>query len=298
VPRVSLIITTYDSARYLAAAIESVLAQAVELECLVVDDASKDETQAVLSNVRDARLRVLTNAENLGPYASANRALDVATGDFIARLDADDVCLPGRLEQQLAFFDAHQTVGLLGGACVRIDEAGQTLGAQPVPESDLAIRLRCLVSPPFVHSTVMWRRSLGLRYDGAMRLAGDYELWTRALDVTRAANLSEPLVQYRVWSGGISSRHRLLQRSLHDAIAAAWCARQWPSLGLEATAFATLRDWCARGGDTPLPPPAHRLVSALREAVLGPAPSTTALETFARAMFSAPGTWGQPTPTA
>jgi glycosyltransferase involved in cell wall biosynthesis len=299
VPRVSVIITTFESARFLGATLESVLAQTgVELECLVVDDASTDGTREVLSKVHDERVRVLSNAHNLGPYASANRALEVSRGDFIARLDADDVCLPGRLQRQLAFFDAHPGVGVLGGACVRIDESGDVLGLQSVPESDLAVRLRCLVSPPFVHSTVMWRRALGLRYDGTMRLAGDYELWTRALEVTRAANLAEPLVHYRVWTGGISSRHRALQRSLHDTIAAAWCARQWPSLGLEAAAFSALRDWCGRSGEPPLPPAAHRLVSALREAVLGPAPSPAALETFARAMFSAPGTYGQPTPAA
>lgn len=298
-PRVSVIITTFDSSRFLGAALESVLSQTgVELECFVVDDASTDGTRELLSRLGDARVRVLHNAENRGPYASANLALELARGDFIARLDADDRCLPGRLTRQVAFLDAHPGVGVLGGACVRVDEGGTVLGLQSVPESDLAVRLRCLVTPPFVHSTVMWRRALDLRYDGTMRLAGDYELWTRALDVTRAANLSEPLVQYRVWTGGISSRHRALQRALHDRIAATWCARQWPALGLEAGAFSALRDWCSSGEETPLPPAAQRLVSALREAMLGPAPSEAALETFARAMFSAPGTYGQPTPTA
>jgi glycosyltransferase involved in cell wall biosynthesis len=299
VPRVSVIITTFDSARFLGAALESTLSQrGVELECLVVDDASTDGTRELLARVDDERVRVLQNADNLGPYASANLALEVARGEFIARLDADDRCLPERLSRQVAFLEAHPGVGVLGGACVRIDEAGTALGLQSVPESDLAVRLRCLLTPPFVHSTVMWRRALGLRYDGAMRLAGDYELWTRALDVTRGANLSEPLVQYRVWTGGISSRHRALQRSLHDRIAAAWCARQWPALGLEPGAFAALRAWCGSREETPLPPAAQRLVSALREAMLGPAPSEAALEAFARAMFSAPGTYGQPTPTA
>jgi glycosyltransferase involved in cell wall biosynthesis len=298
VPRVSVILTSFDGARFLPAAIHSVLGQDADLECVVVDDASTDETADVLARYHDARLRVLRLATNVGPFAAANRALDEVRGEFIARLDADDVCLPGRLSTQVAFLEANRPVGLLGSACVRIDDAGVTLGPQAVPESDLAIRLRALVAPPFVHSTVMWRRTLGFRYDDTLRVAGDYELWTRALDVTRAANLAEPLVQYRLWNGGISTRHAALQRSLHDVIAARYGARQWPSLGLDATAVSTLREWTRLGSVGPLPAAARQLVSALREAVLGPSPAPGAVEAFARAVFSAPGTYGQPAPTA
>lgn len=298
-PKVSVIITSFDAGRFLAESVGSVLRQTErDLECLVVDDASTDDTPAVLASFDDPRLTVLRNETNLGPFASANRGLSRATGAFVARLDADDVCVPHRLERQLGFFAAHPAVGLLGSACERVDEAGEPLGHQPVPESDLAIRLRCLVAPPFLHSSVMWRRSLGLVYDASMRLAGDYELWTRALEQAHAANLTDALVRYRVWSGGLSARHTHEQQRLHDELAARFCLRQWPSLDLDAEGVRLLRAWSASGARGPLPRPARVLVAALQSAVLGATPSPEALETFARSVFSAPGQYGQPAPTA
>lgn len=297
-PRVSVIVTSHQSERFVFAAVQSVLAQTErDLECLVVDDASTDGTRALLERVEDPRLRCWFSETNDGPFAAANRALAHATGEFIARLDADDVCLPQRLERQLRFFEANPSVGLAGSECHRIDWAGGSLGVQAVPESDLAIRLRCLVSSPFVHSTVMWRRALELTYDGSMRVGGDYELWLRALERTRAANLQEPLVLYRVWGGSISATQRERQQTIHDELAARAWAGQWPSLGLDVAAVKSLRAWAAAGAVGALPAPAQRLVAAVREAVLGPVPSEGALEVFARSLFSAPGAYGQPGPT-
>lgn len=294
-----MVITTFEGLPFLGEAIESVLSQGErDLECIVVDDGSTDGTRAFLAGVRDPRLKLVTTGRNEGPFAAANRGLALATGTFIARLDADDRCLPGRFEQQLAFFEAHPRVGLLGTGCERIDERGASLGRQPVPEGDLAIRLRCMVAPPFIHSSVTWRRSLGLRYDGALRLGGDYELWTRALELTQAANLPQPLVQYRVWRHSLSSTRADEQRAMHDELAARWSARQWPSLGIDASTVRELREWSAAGTSAPLPTKARRVVEALQTAVLGPSPTEAALESFARSLFTAPGAYGQPAPPA
>jgi len=291
-----VVISSFNAARFLPAALDSVLGQSMaDLEVVLVDDASTDDTAAVLGRYTDARLQVLRNEQNLGPFASANRALQKASGTFIARLDADDVCFPHRLAVQLEVFDAQPQVGLLGSQCERIDEQGRPKGLQPVPEGDLAIRLRCLVAPPFVHSTVMWRRALDLRYDETMRVAGDFELWTRALELTRAANVMRPLVQYRESSTGITATQGVTQRRLHDAIAAGFCRRQWPALGLDEGAVRALRDWCSAGeAQAPLPSSLARVVEALQREVLGPAPSRQAVEVFARAIFTAPGAFGQP----
>ncbi|MDP1915525.1 MAG: glycosyltransferase [Myxococcales bacterium] len=298
-PTVSVLITTFEGLRFLPGAIASVLSQRdVELECIVVDDASTDGTGAFLEGLDDRRLVVLRNEVNLGPFASANRGLERARGAFMARLDADDVCRPDRLAQQVAFLERHPAVGLVGSECERIDEHGRVMGHQPVPEGDLAIRLRALVASPFIHSTVVWRSSLGLRYDGTLRLAGDYELWTRALEQTRVANLPVPLVQYRVWPQSLSAKQGEQQRELHDEFAARTCARQWPALGIDASTVRQLRAWCALGQPAPMPPAARRLVEALRHAVLGASPSDAALDSFARALFSAPGAYGQPAPAA
>jgi glycosyltransferase involved in cell wall biosynthesis len=297
--RVSVVITSFDGMPYLATAVQSVLTQTHRaLECIVVDDASRDTTADYLSGIGDPRLVVIRAPRNEGPFAAANRGLERATGDVIARLDADDECVPRRLEAQVAFLNSHTAVGLVGSECVRIDERGTSLGRQPVPERDLAIRLRCMVSSPFIHSSVMWRRELGLRYDATMRLGGDYELWTRALQLTQAANVPQPLVRYRVWARSLSSTRSEEQRTIHDELAARWSARQWPTLGIDAATVRELREWSAAGKAQPLPLRARRVVDALQRAVLGPSPSEAALESFARSLFTPPGAYGQPAPQA
>ncbi len=126
-----MVISSFNAARFLPAALDSVLGQSMaDLEVVLVDDASTDDTAAVLGRYTDARLQVLRNEQNLGPFASANRALQKASGTFIARLDADDVCFPHRLAVQLEVFDALKSRGALF-ARVGGDVAFYVKGAKP-----------------------------------------------------------------------------------------------------------------------------------------------------------------------
>ncbi len=257
-----------NAERFLQQAVDSVLTQTVsDLELLVVDDASTDSTPSLLASVRDARLRVLRLERPGGPFVAANRGLAEARGDFIARLDADDVCLPNRLARQLAFLDGHPSVGLVGSGCSTVDEAGRPLGHWRMPASDGAIRWRCLFAPPFLHSSVVWRAALGFRYDASLEVAGDYELWTRALALTRAANLEEPLVTYRVWAGGITGTRAGLQQDLHDEISLGQVRARWPALAVAPGLHRELRRALARGAAPPSAA-AEELAHRLRAAFL------------------------------
>jgi succinoglycan biosynthesis protein ExoO len=112
-PRVSVIVPAYNAAGFLKRALHSALAQTMpDLELIVVDDASSDSTLALARDVaaRDPRVRVLHNEHNRGMYATYNRAIDVARGEWIAALDADDVWLPERLERMLAVADGEDMV--------------------------------------------------------------------------------------------------------------------------------------------------------------------------------------------
>ncbi|MEW5740749.1 MAG: glycosyltransferase [Myxococcota bacterium] len=288
-PLVSVVMTVRNGERFLEEAVTSVLAQeGAPLELLVVDDASTDGTAALLASILDERLKVIRLAHQVGPFAAANVGLECARGDFIARLDADDVALPGRLERQVEAFEHSPDVGLVGGACERIDVTGASLGPHDVPRSDLAIRLRALLAPPFVHSTVMWRASLGLRYEPALRVAGDYELWCRALEKTRALNLGEPLVRYRVWAGGITGTQGALQQATQDEISFRALRRHLPDLDVDREAVTVLRRWSLEGQVAPMPEPARRLIAQLEAAFFGVAPE------LARAVHAPLGSWGQP----
>jgi glycosyltransferase involved in cell wall biosynthesis len=260
-----VVLCVRDGERFLAQALASVLAQTeADLELLVVDDGSLDGTAAVLARCTDPRLRVLRHHTPLGPFASANLALALAQGEFIARLDADDVAAPHRLARQLAEFERRPSLQLLGSACRRIDAAGAVLGAQRVPRGD-DLLLRCVLQPPFVHSSVMWRAAARLSYANEVQVGGDYELWARALLVHEADNLDEPLVDYREWQGSLSARRRDAQVAMHDAASWRFLSSRWPAMAGALEAHRALRRW-AEGAAGPPPPEAKDLIAALAAA--------------------------------
>lgn len=277
-PLISVVMCVRDGQRWLREAIDSVLSSTVPLELLVIDDASTDETPRLLRAVQSARVRVLTNDTPLGPFASANRGLEVASAPFIARLDADDVCVPGRFERQLHELERRPALSLLGTACTRIDTEGRELGPQRVPTGP-DVALRATLEPPFVHSSVMWRATTGLRYAPELSIGGDFELWARALTRLEADNLDAPLVRYREWQGSLSARRRDAQMAMHDAVSWRFLSTRWPELGAMLPQHRALRRWAAGEG-----PPPHELIDALVSASGG-----------ARATLEAPlGTLGQP----
>jgi glycosyltransferase involved in cell wall biosynthesis len=222
-PLVTVLLAAHDAQAYLEAAVGSAFRQTMrDLELLVVDDASTDETAAILAGITDPRLVVLRNERRSGLAESLNRGLDAARGRWIARLDADDVALPRRLERQLAAVE-HDSPAILGSAVADIDERGDVLRVHTVPRSDAEVRWHALFSSPFYHPTVLLDRELlerhGLRYDTGFGESEDYDLWARMLELGSGRNLAEPLVFYRVHPGQASRKRRELQRDLQRGIA-------------------------------------------------------------------------------
>jgi glycosyltransferase involved in cell wall biosynthesis len=241
-PLVSVVLAAHDAAATLGAAVASVLRQTeARLELVLVDDGSGDDTTAQLERIRDDRLVVVRNEERLGLAASLNRGLEQARGRWVARLDADDVALPGRLEQQLARA-ARTPVAVLGTAVVEIDGRDR-LGALHVPPlGDAAVRWHALFGAPFFHPTVLIDRDVldahGLRYDTAYGESEDFDLWARVLAVAGGDNLPQPLVLRRVHAGQASRRRRDLQRSLQRAVALRGIESVAPELGPDGAELA------------------------------------------------------------
>jgi glycosyltransferase involved in cell wall biosynthesis len=251
VPLVSVLLATHNDARYLPLAVESVLRQTLsDLELIVVDDASTDDTGELLSGIPDPRLVALRNDDQLGLAASLNRALDHAQGQYVARLDADDVALPDRFELQLARM---RGLAVLGTAVLDLHEEGRLGTLHRNPLGSLAVRWLMLFSSPFFHPTVLIAREAldanHLRYDPSYLESEDYELWTRLLATAAGANLADPLVLKRVHSGQASLRRGDLQKSFQQQVALREIARVAPELSVEeaerAWAFGTGRS----GGD-------------------------------------------------
>jgi glycosyltransferase involved in cell wall biosynthesis len=216
VPRVSVLMAVHNEERFLAAAIESVLAQTfADFELIVVDDASTDRSRAIASSSDDPRIRLVANAEQLGQTRSLNRGLALCRGEYVARLDGNDLAFPGRLAKQVAWLDAHPDIGVLGTQAAAIDVHGRRIrraswwnAAWRKPSDGLELEWYRAFDTPFLHSAVLFRRALVERlggYDERHDLAQDAELWMRAAAHAGLANLDEPLIAFRFDRGSMTA---------------------------------------------------------------------------------------------
>lgn len=211
-PLVSIVLPVRDGEAYLRAAIDSILAQTfADFELIIVNDGSADSTADIIKVYaeRDARL-VVRHQANRGMVPTLKIACDLARGTYLARMDADDVALPCRLEQQVAFLETHPETVLLGSAVDLIDGAGRVVGQFCHPESDSAIRAclathNCLVHPSVMMRTTAYHAVGG--YREAFAHAEDYDLWLRMAEVGQIANLSHSTLLYRLHPGQASQTH-------------------------------------------------------------------------------------------
>src|SRR2546428_2836171 len=200
--------SVHNGAPWVRDAVASVLAQtAGDLELIVIDDGSTDATRETLARARDPRVPVEHQTRG-GLTRALNHALALARAPLAARLDADDRALPERLERQLAFLAAHAEVGLLGTGAREVDEGGREVAVIRPPADDGALRRMLIRRNPFVHSSVVMRRSVVERaggYDETLPVAQDYDLWMRLSRLARLANLPEPLVVRRLLPGRVTA---------------------------------------------------------------------------------------------
>lgn len=206
-PEVSVIMPVYKAETFLAAAIQSILDQtfsSFEL-ILIGDDLSKD-TRSVLEWIRqdDERVIVLLQEERQGLAASLNRSISVARGEYIARMDADDISVPERLAKQVVYLKTHPECSLVAAHVEYIDEAGAQTGfwhADRETRTATEIRRTMPRENCIAHPTIMIRRSLlsRYRYDASRKNTEDYDLWLRLLsDNHTICKLPEVLVQLRI----------------------------------------------------------------------------------------------------
>jgi glycosyltransferase involved in cell wall biosynthesis len=221
-PAVSVLLPVYNGARFLRPALESILGQSfTDFELLVLDDGSTDDSVRIAEGYRDPRIRILSAASNQGLPRALNRGLAAASGEFVARQDADDLSHPDRFARQLEFLRANPTVALVGAQAEVIDETGAAAGRRlAYPCDDAAIRRRLLLRNPFAHTTVMFRRTAVLAvggYDESFRYCQDFALWNRLATRHRVANLHEVLAGYRIHSHDRMSDRLKWRRLIENA---------------------------------------------------------------------------------
>ena len=216
IPAISVLLPVRNGEAFLDEAVDSVLAQTgVSFELVVIDDGSSDRTPEMLRAIaaRDARVRVVRQ-EGLGLVAALNAGLTLCRAPLIARMDADDICEPGRLAGQLAEFAVRPSLLVLGGAIRPIDHQGRGNRVVGYPRGPAAIARHILVGSPLAHPAVMFRKdpvvALG-GYRPRFKHCEDYDLWLRCSENGEIDNLQQVLLRYRVHPGGVSRRYALEQ---------------------------------------------------------------------------------------
>ena len=207
-PLVSVVLPVWNCPGYVGAAIGSVLSQTFsEFEFLIIDDGSTDDTPRILEKYIDPRIRLIRH-ENRGLAGTLNVGIGVARGKYIARQDQDDISLPDRLAKQLAYMESHPECGLLG-TWAQIMEGDRLTERYHRHPSAVELRYQLLFNNPFVHSSVMLRKSVletvgGYSTDPIRQPPEDYELWSRLSRHSNVANLPEVLLYYREVPGSMS----------------------------------------------------------------------------------------------
>ena len=200
--KVTVLMSVYNGEKYLREAIDSILNQTfTDFEFLIVNDGSTDRTAEILQSYDDHRIKIVDNAKNIGLTKSLNIGLRMARGEYIARMDADDVSMSLRLEKESELLDNKPEVGLVGIRYEVIDEADKSFGIVKYPMTDKEIKRRLLEGTSFGHGSVMFRKecieTVGL-YRPEFKYAQDYDFFLRISERYAVANISESLYKFRI----------------------------------------------------------------------------------------------------
>lgn len=219
-PIISVAMSVYNGQRFLAEAIESVLAQSfTDFEFLILDDGSTDGTRAIIERyaAQDFRIRPIIR-ENRGLIASLNQLVGESRATLVARMDADDICRPERFAKQIAYLAANPDCGVVGSWTEDIDEFGDRYRLEGLdhPETHEEFLQAIENSEPLLcHPAVIFRRDIVQSvggYHAAFRHCEDMDLWLRLASKTRIANMPERLLRYRHYGEQVSSRYATEQQ--------------------------------------------------------------------------------------
>ena len=214
---ISIILLTYNGSKFISKAVESVLSQSFsDFELLVIDDGSIDNTADIVQEFanKDSRMIYLKNEKNLGIQKSLNRGLKEAKGEYIARIDDDDIWIdPEKLRKQAEFLNANSDYVLVGTGVIMQNEAGLELFRFLNPESDKDIREKLLIKNCFIHSSVVFRKDVAFKFGGysekqEVRHVEDYDLWLKLGTIGKLANLPNYSVRFTLRPGSISSENK------------------------------------------------------------------------------------------
>lgn len=206
--RVSVIMSTYNSEKFVAEAIKSIFSQNYkDFELIIVDDGSTDATRKILKGFKYEKIKLTLEDENRGLTRRLNEALNMAEGEYIARMDSDDISMPERLGEQVRFLDNNPDVAVVGTFSYDIDESGKIISRKVLPYKPEDIKRELIRRNPILHSSIMARREAIEKaggYDEKFKYAQDYDLWLKISQFSKLANIPKFLIKRRFYKDMLS----------------------------------------------------------------------------------------------
>lgn len=215
-PKITVLMSVYNGEKYLREAIDSILNQTfMDFEFLIINDGSIDKTADILQSYTDPRIRIVNNEENMGLTKSLNRGLKIARGRYIARMDADDISYPRRLEVQYEYMEKNPDVGIVDNWVNIIDSEGNVTSSLKWNCSSEDIYYTLNFRNCLVHGSTFLRKDLVMDnggYNETIKVSQDFELWNRISKVAKIHKIQETLIKRRVTSDSIG--HRMKSKQL------------------------------------------------------------------------------------
>lgn len=205
-PEVTVLMSVYNGEKFLHEAIQSIINQTYKnYEFIIINDASNDHTEQIIKSFSDRRIRYFKNNENLGLASCLNKGILLSKGKYIARMDADDISMPTRLEKQVCFMNENPDCGVLG-TWIKLFPVGKTIKPPLVHEEIYALLFQ---NNAIAHPSAILRTKVIIDnhclFNPDFKMAQDYELWSRLIEITKFSNLPEILLLYRRHQFQISS---------------------------------------------------------------------------------------------
>ena len=215
-PLISVIIPVFKAERYIDLALNSVCNQTYpNLEILVIDDGSSDQSREIIESINDERIKFYSR-ENRGLISTLNEAIELSKGQYIARMDADDICFKTRFEKQVEFLKSNKDIGVAFTGIECVNEDGKIIRSRVSRKTRSIQPVEFLFGCPLCHPTAMFDMTKlsksDIHYKSDYHLAEDFELWTRLVLRTKIALINEALLSYRIHQNSITSRNGGKQR--------------------------------------------------------------------------------------
>jgi len=215
--KITILMPVYNGEKYLKEAIDSILDQTFKnFEFLIINDGSTDKTETIIKSYNDPRIRLLNNKKNIGITKSLNLGIMLSQGEYIARMDADDISLPNRLQKQYQFLENNKNIGVVGSNMYLINQSGKKVGRSSKSQKHFLIKWKCFIGFPMSHPTIMAKTKV-LRanlYNENFISSQDVELWSRLIfdKNIKFANLNDYLFKHRLHPNSIIKKRPITQK--------------------------------------------------------------------------------------